>query len=308
MLSEHGVNSFKGMIEELAERYVIPREGNNRSAYGFLQGKLSQFPSRKSLKKGFAKQLVLRNQNVLTWDAILKTGDEISVKRATTDIKPYLFKLNVVYEDDWLAVIWKPAGIPVSGNVFKSIRNMLPYNLNPSTAIDALPQPEPVHRLDKPTSGWLIAAKTFSVANSLGKMFSAQRISKTYLALVHGYFNGSAELTANAEGKVACSKIRTLKIVKDKFGRVATLLEVQPLTGRKHQIRVHLSGLGLPIFGDKQYQKKRSTVKDKGLFLCASGLSFFHPKTNEKLDFQAPIPNKFVHKLKGKIILTEHEN
>jgi 23S rRNA pseudouridine1911/1915/1917 synthase len=290
------------MLEELTTKFTVPKEGNNRSAYDFLNGKLAYFPSRKSLKKAFVKKLITRSEKVLSWDDILFEGDELIIIKAIPVAKPYHFELKIAYQDNHLAVLWKPAGIPVSGNVYKSIRNMLPYNLEPSNSIDAMPQPEPVHRLDRPTSGWLIVAKTFSAAKMLGEMFQKRAIAKTYFALVHGYFNGKAELTANVDGKSAFTNIKTVKIVKNQFGRYATLLEVNPITGRKHQIRVHLSSVGFPIFGDKQYQNNISTVRDKGLFLCAFRLSFLHPITNEKLNFNAPIPNKFLNKLNGEIL------
>lgn len=288
------------MLEDFAEKLVVPEEGNNRSAYDFLKGKFNALPSRKSLKKAFSKQLIFRNQLALNWDDILSVGDKIQLKKSIPEVKPYHFDLHVSFQDHHIAVLWKPAGISVSGNVFKSIRNMLPYNLTPSEAFDALPQPEPVHRLDKPTSGWLIVAKTFSAAKQLGEMFQEKTISKTYLALVHGCFNGKAALTSKVDDKLALTKLQTVEIVKDQYGRMATLLEVTPVTGRKHQIRVHLSGIGFPIFGDKRYQVNSSTVKDKGLFLCAAKLSFEHPLSAEYLSFTAPLPKKFTHKLKGK--------
>ncbi|MDX1651896.1 MAG: RluA family pseudouridine synthase, partial [Brumimicrobium sp.] len=214
--------------------------------------------------------------------------------KAEESVQPKIWRLPipVVYQDNYLAVINKPVGPPVSGNRFRTVQNALPYNLVQGEEPDALMAPLPVHRLDAVTGGLLIIAKNYSSRIKLGEMFENRQIEKRYLAVVEGKLEGSGLLNSQVEGKNAQTIFRSLNTVRiDK--RFYSLLELCPETGRKHQIRRHLSRLGFPIAGDSLYNAENDYPVRKGLLLYATGLRFNHPITNELLEINIHPPSKF---------------
>lgn len=260
----------------------------------YLAHKFPQLQSRKSVKKALKKQLILHNKQIAQSGTFVRLGDEFELMEDNVN-PPKIFPmdLEVIFEDDHLAIVFKPAGYPVSGNQYKTILNALPHNLNKSTLADALPWPLPTHRLDAPTSGLLIVAKTHSTRISLGDMFAHKTIQKRYHAVVQGFLNIKGKLNSPIDGKSAESQIKTLKIVPSKYNEYLSLMELSPLTGRTHQLRIHLSRLGHPIAGDKLYGKLGNTIGHKGLFLSAVALTFKHPVTGENLEFTVEHPKKF---------------
>lgn len=207
--------------------------------------------------------------------------------------KEYHLDLDVLFEDDEMAVIWKPAGIEVSGNKFKTIENALVGQLKPSTASDALKWPKPVHRLDKPTTGLLVIAKTGSSIVKLSDTFKERNVRKIYRALVIGDLLAEGLITAPIDDQEAKTFYKTIEQVPSLKCGTLSLLEVELFTGRTHQIRKHLSGLGYPILGDSLYGKEGLIRSDKGLFLSAVELFIPHPKSEEELHIKAPQPAKF---------------
>ena len=279
-----------GIIESI----VIEKLADNKRAYDSLNGKFEKIPSRKALKKLLDKGLVY-NGNVA-----LKSGDHLmigDVVHLYEEIKHpnsiYRKKIEVLFEDPHIAIIIKPAGVVVSGNRFKSIYNMLPHNLQPSKEYDALVSPQPVHRLDELTSGLLIVAKTHRARVKLGYDFEKNNITKTYIAICHGYLNAHGVINQQVNFKHAQTKFETLDTWNDALGKCYSMLSLSPVTGRKHQIRIHLSSIGHPILGDLKYCNKQSTIRKKGLFLFAKEVVFNHPVSNQTLSFHAPLPNKF---------------
>lgn len=229
----------------------------------------------------------------------LKTNDVITfVDLELTPPKAYHLKLDVVFEDEDLAVIFKPAGINVSGNQFKTIQNALMYNITPSIGKDALNWPLPVHRLDNQTSGLLLVAKSKMARVKLGQAFEVKgSISKTYQAVVIGKIRESGEITVEVDEKSSLSTYKRLKVVKSLKNEYLSLVELSPKTGRTHQLRIHCASLGFPILGDKLYGKEGLILKNKGLFLCATGICFSHPRSNLKLSFSVDTPYKFMKRL-----------
>lgn len=207
--------------------------------------------------------------------------------------KEYELQLNVLYEDEEMSVVWKPAGIEVSGNKFKTIENALVGQIKPSKAGDALKWPKPVHRLDKPTTGLLVVAKSASSIVSLSQIFEERKVRKIYHALVIGSMEGSGFIEAPIDGQSAKSGYRVLDKVPSLKCGALTLVEVELFTGRTHQIRKHLSGAGHPILGDTMYGQEGLIRSDKGLFLSAVELYIPHPKTGEEIHIVSPHPLKF---------------
>lgn len=260
------------------------------------------FESRKSVKKAIAKGAVLLNNKVIHGGTWLREDDVISI--IELDNKPpkcYERDIPVVFEDDYLAILNKPAGLTVSGNQFDTLFNALSYNLEPSHQSNALPWPLPVHRLDNQTSGLIIIAKTKTARIALGNMFEVKAIEKTYQAIASGQFTDQIKskgfFNQSIENKEALTNFKILSESRSLKNDWLTLIELYPQTGRTHQLRIHLADNGCPILGDKIYNE--TTIKHKGLFLCAHHLKFVHPITNKPVDISIKIPEKFNKRLRS---------
>jgi RluA family pseudouridine synthase len=267
--------------------------------YDYLVGKLEIISTRKGIKKAISREQITINGVRAHSGDYVRQGDLIVVyENNVIDHKYFELDLNVIYEDDELAIVEKPAGIPVSGNTFKTLQNALVHHLKKSAAKDYLPIPLPVHRLDAPTHGIVVIAKTHSTRVELGRIFENREVKKFYHAIVQGKLEGRGILNTAMGGKKAMTHFQSLAVYPSVKNGWTSLIKLSPVTGRKHQLRIHLSRLGFPIVGDKQYGKKGFTLKHKGLFLAAVGISFIHPKTKEELFFEIEPPNKFSRFLK----------
>ena len=201
-------------------------------------------------------------------------------------------KLEVIYEDNYLAVIHKPAGILVNGNTFKTIDNALVQNLKRSDLPDAC-RPRPVHRLDYPTTGLLLIGKTKTAITSLNQLFEHKNIQKTYLAITIGKMKPQGSIREPIDGRNAESNYISLATVDSKrFGYLNFVL-LEPKTGRRHQLRKHLAEIGNGILGDRDYGNPELLLQGKGMYLHAYSLEFIHPYSNEKLLIQSKVPEKF---------------
>jgi len=207
--------------------------------------------------------------------------------------KIFEYKLPLIFEDDYIAVINKPAGLTVSGNQFKTVTNALPFNLYKSTQKDELQFPMPVHRIDNQTSGILVIAKTKTAQIELGKQFENSTILKKYCTIVIGKVHANQKIEIPIETKNAVTSFEIIKIVKSLKFKELSCLKVTPKTGRTHQIRIHLASINHPILGDKIYGNPKFNRKGKGLFLCASEIQFLHPKTFKIMHLKIDIPHKF---------------
>jgi 23S rRNA pseudouridine1911/1915/1917 synthase len=229
---------------------------------------------------------------------------------AHASLEPQPIPLKVVFEDDDLAVIEKPAGLsvhPGAGTGVDTIVHALLFRFKNLSSAGGEARPGIVHRIDKWTSGLLIVAKNDAAHVRLSRAFQERTVEKRYLTLVHGKMaKPSGEIALNigrhpnlrtrmsvqkGRGRVALSTYRTVEEI-----RGFTLLEVGIKTGRTHQIRVHLSAIGHPVVGDNVYGESRYAefVKKFGkpgrYFLHAAELRFAHPKNGEILSFRSPLP------------------
>lgn len=253
----------------------------------------SYLPSKSSVKKAFKKQLILlNNQKAQSGDWLSESDVVTLLEGETAQYKDFPLDLEILFEDEYMAVINKPAGYSVSGNFHKTIQNALSYNLNVSTLDDLLKIPRPVHRLDKLTSGILLVAKTKRAQIGLGNQFENQVVSKTYYALVKGKLDGDGEFDSDIEGLSAFTSYNSLRIEKSLSYDWVSLVELKPKTGRTHQLRIHLAKAGHPIIGDYVHDSE-NVLKGKGLFLSACKISFKHPETKKLLSFELTIPNKY---------------
>jgi len=244
----------------------------------------------------------------------VKAGQRIEVFMPETEETGPLaeeFDYPVLFEDDHMLVIAKPAGVvvhPAAGNPDGTIVNAL-LGRYPGFAEqfqNVNGRPGIVHRLDKDTSGCLVVAKTPEALFRLGTAFAEHSTHKTYIALVHGKprqmtgeiinqigrhpVNRQKMAVVERNGKLAVTRYRTKKTgVLD--GTAVSLLEVDIETGRTHQIRVHLSSIGIPVLGDKVYGGSRAAVAGASRqMLHAWRITLPHPVTGEKQTFEAPLP------------------
>lgn len=279
------------------ESYTVPEMGTQvRLSDFFREGIFKTVASRKAMKNAIKKGLVKVNGDIGYTGDYIKGGELIEIFEIKNQkIKPSIsIPLDIIYEDDYLAVVDKPCGIVVSGNKRWTLENALEANLKISNKKDALQRPEPVHRLDYPTSGVLLIGKTAQSVMNLNKLFEDRKIKKTYIAVSIGLMKDSDTITSPIDDKTAKTDFKVLQRIASPKYEFLNLTELQPHTGRRHQLRIHLSEIGNPIFGDLKYGKEGLILKGKGLYLHASSLSFIHPFTNELMNIIAPIPKKFL--------------
>jgi|AntDeeMinimDraft_4_1070355.scaffolds.fasta_scaffold03506_4 tRNA pseudouridine65 synthase/23S rRNA pseudouridine1911/1915/1917 synthase len=251
----------------------------------YARGIFKTIPNRSGIKKAIKRGQVLIDGKAANTSDWIQEGQVISLFALEKSGKAKIFKLDfpVAFEDDYLAVIHKPAGYPSNGSFFKTIERALPHNLKASKRKDRLPHPVVAHRLDNPTSGLLLIAKTIPVNSQLNLLFENAGVQKRYEALVEGHFPEISKIDISIDGKEAETHIHSREIMS-RENKEVTKLQLEPKTGRTHQLRRHLSEKGHPILGDKKYGAKISLKN--GIALCATHLGFEHPVTGKALDFE----------------------
>lgn len=262
--------------------------------------------SRKQAKRLLDAGLVRVNRRktvIASWE--LQAGDEVSVvAESTADADVDRYFLKVIFEDDFLIVVDKDAGIPCEDSP-QALKPSLVQIINVYLRKNAPPESRPylglIHRLDQETSGLMVYTKK-KAANSISRQFKEHSIERRYQAVVVGPIEREQGLIKTGlakETKGGGAKVRVVPPRKGKWAQThyhvlerysdATLVEVIPRTGRTHQIRVHLAHIGHPLVGDKLYGDG-SGIRFKRHALHASVLGFRHPMTGEKLKFVSQLP------------------
>ena len=299
--------------------FVVKEDAEGQRLDVFVAANYSAL-SRSRVKLAIEEGDVLVNGKAPKVSQLLKAGDVIVLKQKPVIegiAVPQDIPLNIVYEDAAIIVINKPAGMvthPAPGNYENTLVNALLFHCHDLSGIGGVVRPGIVHRLDKDTSGLIVAAKNDDAHRNLSTQFEKHDVHKVYRALVWGDVKGaSGEIvlpvgrhttdrkkmsTKSKRGKDAL----TLWKVRERYG-LATLLDVEIKTGRTHQIRVHLSDRGYPVIGDAVYgiaKNRMSSIKSPALktqlkvltrqALHAAQLSFLHPVSGERMVFTAELP------------------
>ena len=273
------------------------------------------------------KKLKINDKVIINPAKKICVGDKLDLtipKPKKASIKPFKFKLDIIYEDEDIIVLNKPAGIvihPGAGNFEKTIVNaLIYYDKNSLSNIGGELRPGIVHRIDKNTSGLILIAKNNETHENLSSQFRKHSIKRIYQLLIWGKIRpskGKVETlitrssknrqmmeVSSIKGKKAITNYKTLEIFENKNTPTLSLLECELETGRTHQIRVHMKYLGNSIVGDDKYKKKFKRIKDinpfleKSLinlnrqFLHAKTIGFFHPKKNKEMFFSSILPNE----------------
>ncbi|MFH1799177.1 MAG: RluA family pseudouridine synthase [Candidatus Omnitrophota bacterium] len=237
---------------------------------------------------------------------LLRKGDEISLELVPLEepklAEPENIPLDILYEDKSLLIVNKPAGMvvhPASGNRTGTFVNALLYHCKNLADTGNGLRPGIVHRLDKDTTGVIAAVKNERALRSLAKQFQNRAVKKNYIAIVQGCIEmDNGVIDAPVARHRSCRKKMDVEYEKGKSAKTiyhvirrfkgATLLRVELLTGRTHQIRVHMKHIGHPILGDATYGKSSVAARQA---LHAELLGFTHPDTDKYVEFKAPIPD-----------------
>ncbi|MFX3674173.1 MAG: RluA family pseudouridine synthase [Paenisporosarcina sp.] len=221
------------------------------------------------------------------------------------DIQAEDLNLEIIYEDSDVLVVNKPRGMvvhPAPGHTEGTLVNGLMHHCTDLSGINGVMRPGIVHRIDKDTSGLLMVAKNDKAHESLVNQLVKKTVTRKYTALVHGHIphdKGTIDAPLGRDkkdrqsmavvdsGKHAVTHFRVI----ERFGKF-TLVECRLETGRTHQIRVHMKYIGFPLAGDPKYGPKK-TIDFNGQALHAGVLGFIHPRTEEYLEFEAPLPEEF---------------
>lgn len=287
----------------------------------FLSHHLQEY-SRSIIQRWIKERNVTVNGAYIKPSYHTRHGDVIQVTvppAQTIELKPQDISLKILYEDDDIIVINKQPGLvvhPAPGNYENTLVNALLFHCTNLSSINGIIRPGIVHRLDKDTSGVLVVAKNDLAHLALSGQFAQRTIKKVYLALVAGHISPALpsrisapigrhpihrkKMSVNPEhGKEAVTKFRIVKQWDD-----CALLKVIIKTGRTHQIRVHLSHIGHPVIGDTEYGKRhinnRYSDYASRQMLHAFALTLRHPRSDETMQFKAPLPHDMKHLIRKK--------
>jgi len=307
--------------------FTAAAEDAGRRLDQFLAGQLPE-ASRARVQQLIGQDLVRVDGRAAKASLRLRGGERIEVlgeaQAPPLRAIPEDIPLDIVYEDEWLAIVNKPAGMMVHAGSAATedarnrgtLVNALLHRFGSLSGVGGALRPGIVHRLDKATSGLMVVAKNDVAHRKLARQFAGRTVKKTYLALVHGWpkqdrgtiasaisrdrVRRTRMTTRRSGGREAVSHYRVMRKMESGYGKFA-LLEVTIDTGRTHQIRVHMASLGYPVTGDTLYGAPREIRDPKGRspaislprnFLHAAKVEFEHPKTGERLAFSRALPEE----------------
>ncbi|MCC6048621.1 MAG: RluA family pseudouridine synthase [Thermodesulfobacterium sp.] len=318
-MSEVEKSSIKDPIKT-EHSFVVEDEAKGERLDVYLRAKLFDL-SRERIKNLIEEGFILVEGKSVKPSYKLKGGEQVLVRipvEKEYSLQPKEVPFEILYEDEDLAVIYKPAGIvvhPAPGHLDDTLVHGLLLKLRSLSGVGGELRPGIVHRLDKDTSGVMLVAKNDFAHKKLTQDFKERRVEKEYLAIVYGKLTQKEgtldfpigrhpvqrkKMAVLKEGRQAITKYKVLRLFKK-----ATLVLAKPLTGRTHQLRVHFSHIGHPILGDPIYGGLKPDVpRPERLMLHAYRISFEHPRTGAHLAFTKDPPEDFEQYLK--LLETEH--
>ena len=298
-------------IEAGLETVTAEAEDAGTRADVFLAAKLGV--SRSNMQKLLEDGRVKRGEKIIKANYKVRAGEMFVVdipEPEPIEAVPENIPLDIIYEDDDVVVLNKARGMvvhPAPGNYTGTLVNALLYHCSNLSGINSAIRPGIVHRLDKDTSGIMIVAKNDAAHISLSQQIQSKTAVRTYLAVVRGNIktdSGTIE-TQIARDKTDRKKMAVVKEggrdaitdyeVLERFGKY-TLVRCKLRTGRTHQIRVHMEYLGYPLVGDPKYSPMKTPFGIRGQALHSHTLEFTHPRTGERMKFEAPLPED-MHKI-----------
>lgn len=298
-------------IEAGLETVTAEAEDAGTRADVFLAAKLGV--SRSNMQKLLEDGRVKRGEKIIKANYKVRAGEMFVVdipEPEPIEAVPENIPLDIIYEDDDVVVLNKARGMvvhPAPGNYTGTLVNALLYHCSNLSGINSAIRPGIVHRLDKDTSGIMIVAKNDAAHISLSQQIQSKTAVRTYLAVARGNIktdSGTIE-TQIARDKTDRKKMAVVKEggrdaitdyeVLERFGKY-TLVRCKLRTGRTHQIRVHMEYLGYPLVGDPKYSPMKTPFGIKGQALHSHTLEFTHPRTGERMKFEAPLPED-MHKI-----------
>ena len=274
--------------------HTVPEDPPALRLDAYCAASFDVFQSRNQARKAIKERRILVNGEHARTDWFPQAGWTIEAKVPANAVLPILkLDLEVVFQDPHLVIVFKPPGIMTRGNTRRTVHRALRHNIDISPLDDALPMPDPCHRLDYKTAGLLICARTVEARLAVLAMFAERRIHTGYRALVTGRVEGSGTIDTPLDGKEALTHWTAVEHTRSLHVDWFTTVDLQPVTGRTHQLRRHMAGIGHPILGDDVYTRNEKLLRRQGLFLASLHLSFEHPITGEPIAVSAAEPKKF---------------
>lgn len=312
--SKSFIDDFDELSEEDENETVIVADKNGERIDVYISSSLEDM-SRNSVQKLIADGRVTVNEKTVKSNYKTRENDVIKIiipEPELLDVKPENIDIDIVYEDNDLAVINKPQGMvvhPAAGHYGGTLVNGLMFHLKNLSSINGVMRPGIVHRLDKNTSGLMLVAKNDKSHNFLAACLKEHSINRIYYALVEGNVKddlgkvdaplGRSEkdrkkrAVTSKNGKSAVTNYQVVK----RYGKY-TLLKLKLETGRTHQIRVHMKYIGHPVVGDDVYGSKLNKFGLEGQLLHSKTVGFIHPTTGEYMEFDSELPEYFQKVLK----------
>lgn len=304
---------------------VVPDEGAKVRVDAFLADRFEKY-SRSLIRRAIVDETVTVDGHPVKASFKLRPGQLISVQLPDLPTEgpiPEDIPLDILFEDDFIIAINKPAGMvvhPARGNWSGTLASALAFHFDQLSQVAGITRPGIVHRLDRDTSGVIVVAKTDTAHNGLSAQFEARTVQKTYLAVVRGLPSRDAvvveaaigrhpysrEKMAIRDGHPTSKSARTVFHIEERFAR-CSLVRAEPKTGRTHQIRVHAAHFGHPVLCDRLYGgrsqitlgelagDRSASASDEVVLgrqaLHARRIEIRHPKTDKLLTFEAPLPS-----------------
>ncbi len=297
----------------------MDREERGERLDKYLANKLSRY-SRNFLQKLIEDENILVNKSVRKSSYTVKPKDRIEIvvpESGDSELKPQNIPVDIIYQDEHIAVVNKPSGMvvhPAPGHPDGTLVNALLYHIDDLSGIGGVKRPGIVHRLDKDVSGTMVVAKNDSAHRFMSGLFKDRKVDKKYTAVVLGEIKSEKGViekpvarSKTDRKKMAISYLEGKRAVSEyelieQFNGFS-LIEVKIITGRTHQIRLHMSSLDHPIVGDEKYGNRgwknlpegelRNYLRDfPRIALHSKTLGFVHPSSGERVEYESEIPGK----------------